>query len=136
MEDKIWTSPTTGQTFYTDVMLPTDLQEAVSTLIYREAGRVSNLTDESRSRRAEGFKLADDEMRQLYLAQIELATQLLDQLGRTQESLARWALHYGATYSEVGAAAGMTKQAAHQRFRIPDDWEGREFLPQPSRSPG
>jgi hypothetical protein len=55
-----------------------------------------------------------------YLAQIAALTVLQREVVHRLDACGRAAIRAGATYSAVAKAAGVTKQRAHQRFRLPD----------------
>ncbi len=72
-----------------------------------------------------------EQQKQLRLAFVMVARIIAEDLREHEENAAQWARMYGASLAEVGSAAGLTAQQAFERYRIPADWAGNMFLPQP-----
>lgn len=49
---------------------------------------------------------------------------------RELTTAARWARHHGASWQQIGVAAGIDADTARLRFAIPKTWRGERHLPQ------
>lgn len=111
-----------------------DLEQLIRSAIHRLAdqlaGDVPDVIDRTLDKT---LALDDDESALIHRIGVALYTRLVTSCERGADAHASWALHHGATYADLGDAAGVTRQRAHQRFGIPEHYEGERFLPQPSR---
>lgn len=66
------------------------------------------------------------EMRELYLTIVRLAARQR----HAEPAWGTWARHFGASWDELGTAAGVDQSAARERYAIPENNRGERFVPQ------
>lgn len=66
------------------------------------------------------------EMREVYLTIMRLAARQR----HSEPAWGKWARHFGASWAELAASAGVDESAARERYAIPERNRGERFLPQ------
>ncbi|SHN44078.1 hypothetical protein [Cryptosporangium aurantiacum] len=70
------------------------------------------------------------ELRSRYLLKVATDRATAEHLERLAVTAGRWAIHYGATPEQLAVVDGTTPEQAAERYAIPENFRGQDFLPQ------